>query len=311
MPKSYTKLFFYLSLFICLSISFTQAAEVKVISIPSKKMNKEISSTLILPDTYKDNDQRLPVLYLLHGAGDTHKKWNSATTIAKLVDEYNIICLCPDAGKTSWYFDSPIDPNYQYETFVSKECVEYLDKNYRTKANRQYRAICGLSMGGHGALFLGTRHKDVFSTAISLSGGVDIRPFSNKWDIKKRLGDIKTHKENWEKLTVINIIKELKDNELSLSIDCGDKDFFLEANRALHKQLQEDGITHTYLEMPGKHNWDYWKKAIVRQMKFIDKQFKKSPEGKKVGETVKKKEGKVKENKVKKENDIKKEKIKK
>jgi len=251
------------------------AATVEVLKIPSTKMKRSISATLILPEGYKEGKQRYPVVYLLHGAGDTYKTWNEKTDIAKLADRYKMIVLCPDAGRTSWYFDSPIDPKYQYESFVTKDCVGYMDKHYRTKAERKFRAVCGQSMGGHGALFLAIRHRDLFSIAVAMSGGVDIRPFPGKWAIKNRIGDIKTHRENWEKLTVINLAKDLKDGALAISMDCGKNDFFLKVNHALHKQLLNDGITHRYVEFPGGHNWTYWQDAIKRQTAFIDEQFRK------------------------------------
>jgi len=131
-----------------------QAAVVKEIAIPSLKMETQIPATLILPDAYREGTNRFPVVYLLHGAGGTHTSWYEAADVAMLSDKYGIIMLCPDGGGTSWYFDSPVDPAFQYETFVAEECVAYLDKNYRTKADRADRALCGLSMGGHGALFL-------------------------------------------------------------------------------------------------------------------------------------------------------------
>jgi len=268
--------FIRITILLLLTMSSVQAATVKTISIDSRKMGKKIPATLILPDSYNDNTQRFPVLYLLHGAGGSHAGWNARTDVATLSDEYGIIIICPDGGHTSWYFDSPIDPTYQYETFVAKECVTHMDQNYRTKARRDSRALCGLSMGGHGAMFLAIRHQDVFSVAVALSGGVDIRPFPNHWNIKKRIGSIETHKENWETYTVINLAKNLHDGELAISIDCGDRDFFLNVNRALHAQLLEAGITHEYVEKPGKHNWIYWRGAIKRQMPFIDKHFRKS-----------------------------------
>lgn len=247
------------------------AASVNIISIPASTMEKTIPATLILPDAYENSaDQRFPVLYLLHGAGGNHAGWNNATEISKLADEYEMIVLCPDGGKTSWYFDSPIDPTYQYETYVAKDCVQFMDSNYRTLAQRESRATCGLSMGGHGALFLAIRHLDTFSVAVALSGGVDIRPFPNNWDIKLRIGEKQTNPENWEQFTVINLAKNLKNNDLAISLDCGTGDFFREVNRALHQQLIDDGIDHHFEENPGKHNWDYWKSAIQRQMIFID-----------------------------------------
>ena len=269
-----------LSLVIVLGLNATAvfASQVNVLSIKSSKMDREIPATLILPDAYAaESSQRFPVLYMLHGAGGNHAEWNNLSNIAELADQYGIIVLCPDGGVTSWYFDSPIDPTYQYESFVAKECVKYMDKNYRTKAKRDYRALCGLSMGGHGAMFLAIRHRDTFGTAVALSGGVDIRPFPDNWDIKKRLGTIEENKRNWEKYTVINLARDLKDGELAIVLDCGDNDFFLGVNRALHEQLNDDGISHKYEEHSGVHNWDYWREAIKRQMPFIAEHLKAQP----------------------------------
>ncbi len=256
-----------------LNLASAPAATVQTVSIESTKMNRPIPATLTLPESYADGARRYPVLYLLHGAGGSHRSWNSQTDLAALADENNIIIACPDGGVTSWYIDSPLDPACQYETFVAEEFVAFMDATYRTRTDRGSRALCGLSMGGHGALFLAIRHRDVFSTAVVLSGGVDIRPFPNNWDIKKRIGSIESHPENWEKYTVINLAKDLKDGELAISLDCGEQDFFLQVNRALHAQLTSAGIAHEYIEKPGVHNWAYWSAAIKRQMPFIVKHF--------------------------------------
>lgn len=252
-----------------------QASTIETIAVQSDTMGRDIPVSVILPDAYQEGAEQYPVLYLLHGAGDTHRKWIDKTVVEALADTYGIIMVCPDGGRTSWYFDSPIDPSYQYETFVAKECVAHIDQYYRTKAQRTYRALTGNSMGGHGTLFLAIRHPDVFSVAVPLSGGVDIRPFPENWDIKKRIGDVEIHPENWEHYTVINQITALKDGDLAISIDCGSEDFFIGVNRALHTQLLEAGIKHGYTEMPGGHTWGYWNNAIQRQIHFIDQQFQK------------------------------------
>jgi S-formylglutathione hydrolase FrmB len=258
-------------------IAASQASTIETIAVQSEKMGREIPVSVILPEAYQEGSQRYPVLYLLHGAGDTHRKWIDKTVVEELADTYGIIMVCPDGGRTSWYFDSPIDPTYQYETFVAKECVAHIDQHYRTKAQRTYRALCGNSMGGHGTLFLAIRHSDVFSVAVPLSGGVDIRPFPGKWNIQKRIGAIETHPENWENYTVIHQAKALKDGQLAIAIDCGSEDFFIGVNRALHAQLLKAGVRHGYTEMPGGHTWDYWNAAIQRQILFIDQQFQAPP----------------------------------
>ena len=70
--------------------------------------------------------------------------------LPKIADEKGIIFVCPD-GKNSWYWDSPKNQAYRYETFVASELVKYTDKNYATIPEKKGRAITGLSMGGHGA----------------------------------------------------------------------------------------------------------------------------------------------------------------
>jgi len=236
-------------------------------------MNKPIPVSVVLPDGYKDAFQKFPVVYLCHGAGDNNGTMIAATTIAALADRYGVIVVCPFA-EVSWYFDSPEVPGSKYETFVSKELVEYMDGHYHTLADRKHRATAGNSMGGHGALFLAIRHKDVFSIATSMSGGVDFRAFPDSWNIKTVLGTIQNHPERWNDLIVLNQAKSLKDGELAISFECGDKDFFLPGNRALHQELSDLKISHDYTERPGYHGWDYWPNAIKFQMLFISEHFK-------------------------------------
>lgn len=93
-------------------------------------------------------------------------------------------------GKNSWYWDSPTHADSQYETFVSSELVKYIDTHYSTIKDRKGRAVTGLSMGGHGGMWLSIRHKDVFGAGGSTSGGVDIRPFPHEWKMKEQLGEL-------------------------------------------------------------------------------------------------------------------------
>ena len=130
-------------------------------------------------------------------------------------------------------------------------------------------------MGGHGSMYLALRHKNLFSIAVPLSGGLDIRPFPNNWKLKKYLGDIKKHPENWEKNTVLELAKNLKDGELAISVDCGSEDFFVGLNRDFKKLLNDKKVKFSYQEHLGAHNWSNWQKAIVRQLPFIMKNFEK------------------------------------
>jgi len=185
----------------------------------------------------------------------------------------NILFVSPDGGYDSWYFDSPVDSSVRYETFMSKELITYIDSHYPTIPDRTHRAITGLSMGGHGALYLAIRHKDLFGAAGATSGGVDFRPFPDNWGIKKDLGNITENRNNWDANTVITAVDNLSNGDLKIIFDCGTSDFFLTVNRNLHQKLLDKKIDHDYIERPGGHNGQYWKNSIDYQVLFFWKYF--------------------------------------
>ena len=248
------------------------AFEQKEVSVRSSAMNKDVLVTVITPDSYNPSES-YPVVYILHGFSDTHIKWTERGVVGRLVDQYNVLAVLPDGGFSSWYLDSPVMPEYKYETFISKELIEFIDSNFSTVKDRKGRAITGNSMGGHGAMYNAIRHQDVFGSVGCLSGGVDIRPFPTRWDLSKRLGTIEEHPENWENHTVINMVHLLEPGALNIAIDCGAGDFFYEVNCNLHKKLIEAKIPHEFTSRPGYHNWDYWMNAIKYQFLFFCDRF--------------------------------------
>jgi S-formylglutathione hydrolase FrmB len=211
---------------------------------------------------------------MLHGAGGSYKTWPFYfPNIKEYADKYKFIIVCPDGNKTSWYFDSPIDNQIKYETYVSNELIVEIDKKYNTIADKSGRAITGLSMGGHGAFYRAFKHQDVWGAAGSTSGGVDIRPFPNNWEISKRLGVYSDNQDNWENNTVINLVYLLDQKNLKLIFDCGVDGFFYNANKRLHKKMLERNIPHDYIERPGKHNIEYWTNSIKYQFLFFNDFF--------------------------------------
>ena len=260
------------TLFLVLLFFSAQAAHVDTIQVFSPSMNKNIKTCVIVPDNYKKSKKKFPVVYLLHGYSGNYATWvKSFKEVSQQVDRYGFIAIGVDGNYSSWYFNSPIDPTFKYETYIIDELVPFIDKKYKTIASREGRAISGLSMGGHGALYLSLKHQDVFGAAGSMSGGVDIRPFSEKWDIKNRLGAITDFPENWEKNTVVNLIELNQNNNLKLIIDCGVDDFLIESNRELHRRLVYNKVAHDYTERPGAHTWEYWENALPYHVFFFSK----------------------------------------
>lgn len=153
--------------------------------------------------------------------------------------------------------------------------MNYTDTHYAAIPEKRGRAITGLSMGGHGALWNAIRHKDVFGAAGSTSGGVDIRPFPNNWEMKKQLGEFTANEAIWNNHTVINQVDKLANGDLALIIDCGESDFFLEVNKELHKRLLAYKIDHDFITRPGGHTGTYWNNSIDYQILFFSKFFNK------------------------------------
>lgn len=242
----------------------------------SPAMHKSIRALVIKPQAYIETTgtTRFPVVYLLHGHGGNFKDWaRKVPQISAYADLYNFIIVCPDGNTGSWYFDSPEDSSYRYETYVSRELVTWVDQHYRTDARRESRAITGLSMGGHGALYLAFRHTDTFGAAGSMSGGVDLRPFPNNWDLPLRLGKYAGYPKRWEENSVTNMIDRIVQNPPALIIDCGVDDFFYTVNVAFHDKLCEKHVAHDFISRPGNHSWDYWRNAVGYQFLFMHQYF--------------------------------------
>ena len=257
------------------------AADVDTIQIYSRSMQKSIPAVVVTPDGYSSQPmQRYPVVYLLHGAGGSYSNWiKKVPAIRALADQYQAIIVCPDGASTSWYFDSPIDSGFRYETHVSREVPNHIDSAYRTINDRKARAITGLSMGGHGALFIAFRHADRFSIAGSMSGALHVSVIRKGYNVEKRLGDTVVNAAYWRDWSVLNVIEQYPKDSLSILIDCGTEDRVMPMNRAVHEKMLKLKIPHEYLERPGEHNWPYWENAIQYQMMFINQQFRKKRKG--------------------------------
>lgn len=253
----------------------TQAAVVDTLSVSSVSMDKEVKVVVVQPDKAAKGE-RCPVVYLLHGYSGNEKTWFTVEPgLAEMADREGIIFVCPD-GKNSWYWDSPVNPKMRYETFVSKELVEYVDSHFPTVADRTHRAVTGLSMGGHGAMWNAIRHPEIFGACGSMSGGLDIRPFPNNWEMKNLLGNRDENLEVWNNHTVINQLDRLKDGDLAITIDCGVDDFFANVNRAVHQTLVSRKISHDFTLRPGGHTRDYWDNSLDYHILFFKNFFEKN-----------------------------------
>lgn len=272
---------------------FGQGLLKESLSINSTVMGKEVKYSVYLPDGYERSNRVYPVLYLLHGYGDDETGWTQFGEVESIAgkamkrgDATPMIIVMPDGGVT-WYLNS-YDGKIRYEDFFVTEFIPHIDKTYRTRPQQQYRAIAGLSMGGYGSLLLATKHPGLFSSCSPLSAGVltDEEIVNGSDDIWKNvLGELYGKREltgknrltpHYQQNSILGIISKGNAEQLGkvrYYIDCGDKDFLIKGNMALHAALIDKKIAHEFRVREGVHNWSYWRTALPEVLKFASVSF--------------------------------------
>ena len=259
-------------LFLVLNAIVAKAASVDTLYISTEYLGTPEEVVVISPNP-KDSLSKFPTVYLLNGYSGNHLSWIELTPeLFEMSDSYGMIFVMPD-GQDSWYWDSPVDSTMQMESFIVKELVPYIDDSYSTIPTSDFRAISGLSMGGHGAMWLALRHPEIWGNVASMSGGLDIRPFPENWKMKERLGSFEENPERWNDFTVINLVPNLKAGSLNIAFDCGKDDFFFGVNNAMHEALLESGIDHDYTVRSGAHTAAYWRNSLPYHILFFAKAF--------------------------------------
>jgi len=151
----------------------------------SATLGKPINYIVYLPGGYAHTTERYPVIYLLHGRGDSMASWEPITSLVddmiKAGEMPPAILILPDAPsskRAGYYVDSlfggndSLPPGEKVETAFTKDLIAHVDATYRTVANRNGRAVAGYSMGGYGALRYLLAHPDLFRAGIALSPAV-------------------------------------------------------------------------------------------------------------------------------------------
>ena len=262
--------------------------------VKSATLGKDVKYSIYLPADYDRSNRSYPVLYLLHGYTDDETGWTQFGEAQVIVDKVMnlgeaapMIIVMPDGG-VSWYINN-YDNKVKYEDFFVKEFIPYIDATYHTRPTKRYRAIAGLSMGGYGTLIMATKHPDLFAAAAPLSAGVFtddeiVQGSDEMW--KGALGDLYGKKEltgknrltaHYQQNSVLNIISSAGDaaplKTVRYYIDCGDKDFLIKGNMALHAALIDKKIPHEFRVREGNHNWTYWRTALPEVLKFVSASF--------------------------------------
>ncbi len=257
------------------------------LSLPSKILGREVRYSILLPAEYEATNRKYPVLYLLHGFGDDETAWTQRGEVEKIAAASvagPMIIVMPDAGKT-WYMNSS-DGNIRYEDFFVNELIAHIDSSYRTRSQKGFRAIAGLSMGGYGSLLLALKHPELFAAAAPLSAAVftdeemiTMKPEDFKRRFSLMMPETLTGKDRLKPYQHSSVFTLVRTKPLaSLSslrwyIDCGDDDHLIRANMALHSALLDQNVSHEFRVYDGGHTWTYWRKALPKVLDFVGKSF--------------------------------------
>lgn len=251
------------------------AGTVDTIKVYSSSMKKEMKCVVIKPDIAATSS-KLPVVYLLHGMGGNYKLWiDKVPGLQELSDRYGCLIVCPDGGRTTLYFNNPLDSMYRFESYFIKELIPYINTHYSVADEREFRAVAGLSMGGFGALFMASHYPNLFAAAGSMSGalmvgGISKSVLSRKPDV---IADTTCCEIKWDVFRSYNSSDSTGKPTIALALECGYDDYLLAANRSARSKLLELKVAHDYTERPGRHTWDYWKNAIDYQLMFFRKRW--------------------------------------
>lgn len=284
------KTVFHLCLLICISATlFGQTGKVMdQLSMPSKILKMDRKYAVYLPPDYETSQRSYPVLYLLHGAGDDQTGWIQFGEVLRIADQAILsgqatpmIIVMPDANTGQRGYYNSIDGNWRYEDFFFQEFVPFVEKQFRIKGEKRYRAISGLSMGGGGTFIYALHHPDMFSSACPLSAATgSVSPETSVSDFRKRQpestaadADILAYYYKNAALPLIDSIPESQIKSVRWYIDCGDDDFLYEGNALVHIALRKKDIPHEYRVRDGGHNWTYWRTSLPAVLGFVSDAF--------------------------------------
>lgn len=282
----------FISLVLCMLFHLSGMAQSTVfesLKFDSKKLGKEVAYSIYLPSDYNSSQRKYPVLYLLHGYTDDETMWLQSGEVKEVADQAinsgyaaQMIIVMPNAWDT-WYVNQ-YDGKAPYEDMFFEELIPYIEKTYRARSKKEFRAIAGLSMGGYGSFLYSLHHPDYFAACAPLSAAVfddaTMMKRQESW-YKELFGRLYgPGLDHWHKNSVMQLLAEWDSNNLPRTryyIDCGDDDTLLEGNFQIHKIMQEKGIKHEFRVRDGGHSWLYWRTALPEVLHFVSTSFRRNP----------------------------------
>lgn len=225
-----------------LSKCLMRKVEVKVV-IPS--LNLQAAMQQQDKAFYQHDTEKFPLFLMLSGFSDDNDSWVMNGGLQNLCDKYRIAAVSV-GGEDKWYLDSsPID---SWHTLLEQELPDFLYGQFAKLDSSKKPIICGVSMGGYGALWNGMTNPDCYSAIIALSPAT--RPDGPLND-ESRFASLKT------------LFSQTKGKLPYVNLCIGENDFIIAPSREFDRWLEENQIGVRYNIIPGyDHSWDFWRVQI-------------------------------------------------
>jgi len=275
-------------------------SRVEFVEFKSPSLGRKAHYSLLLPPSYFQGNQRFPVIYFLHGMWNDHTSWtvqrygNIPEKLEQLMKSGRIpefIAVHPD-GENSFYTDY-LDGSLQYEKMVWRDLPEEVDHRYRTRRERRYRSIGGVSMGGYGAIKIALKHPGLYASAVGFSPivllGDDpsrqiMNPTSRLADylaeVLKPIYGMPFNPDHWEANSLTHLVKSVQPRGLGIFLAWGTADryndlFPMERGvRTLDRLLSERGIDHVFkVYEGGPHGWGLVVQHLEEVLEFLTRTF--------------------------------------
>lgn len=254
------------------------------LTLKSSILKMERKYSVYLPPDYQTSNRSYPVLYLLHGSGDDQTGWVQFGEVEYIADKAimegkstAMVIVMPDANTGRRGYFNTLRGDFQYEDFFFKEFIPFIEKTYRIRAEKQYRAIAGLSMGGGGTIIYALHHPEMFASACPLSASVrrqtDNRYRRNADTVGLSAEQIDAYRKQHDAFYLVENMPDTLKTQVRWYIDCGDDDALSEGNSLLHVAMRSKGIPHEFRIRNGVHNWTYWREALPEVLDFISQGF--------------------------------------
>ena len=277
-----------IAIFLAYAVNGQMGTVYDELSMHSDILNMDRKYAIYLPPDYESSKRSYPVLYLLHGGGDDQTGWVQFGEVLHIADKAintgkatPMIIVMPDANSVRrGYFNDPKN-EWRYEDFFFEEFIPFVEKTYRIKGEKRYRAVAGLSMGGGGSFMYALHHPELFSSACPLSASTgSLSMEQTEQRLKRDYGDKSFTKAEieayYKRYSAVELIKNMPDEDIKSVrwyIDCGDDDSLYEGNSLVHIELRKKEIPHEFRIRDGGHTWTYWRESLPDVLNFVSMAF--------------------------------------